>query len=67
MKRRYASNSLILCLAKIDEQLKTEARSLRKEDKNVEGMLKEAILNNENEDDSEEHDKRERNVFEILQ
>ena len=32
----------------------------------MDGILKETILNNENEDGSKEHDKTERNVFEML-
>ena len=55
---------MIPCLAKIEGQLKTEARRLRKEVKKVDGILKEAILNNK--DDSEEHDEAERTIFEML-
>ena len=58
VKRRCTSNSLIICLAKIEGQLKTEARCSRKKDKKADGILKEAILNNE--DDSEGHDETKR-------
>ena len=44
-----------------------ETRGLRKEDKKVSGILKEAILDKENEDNNEEHDETERNVFEMLE
>ena len=67
MKRLCTSKSLIPCPAKLEGKLKTEAKRLRKEDQKVEGILKEAILNNKNEDGSQEHNKAERNVFEKLE
>ena len=56
------------CLAKIEGQLKTEARRLSKESKKVERKLKEGMLNNKNKDDGEAHNEAEKkNDFEMLE
>ena len=44
-----------------------ERRRLRKKDKRLDEIFKEAILNYKNEDDSKEHDEGERNAFEMLE
>lgn len=59
MERRCTSNFLIPCFAKIEGQFETATRRLKKKDKKVGGILKEAILNKENEDNSDEHDETE--------
>ena len=58
------SNSLLSCLVKMEGQLKTEARQLRKEGQQVDGILKEAILQ---ESDNDEVDDRDRNAFELFE
>ena len=40
----HCSNSLLPCLIKLEQQLKTEARWLRKDGQQVNGVLKEAML-----------------------
>ena len=60
MKCLCSSNYLMPCLAKIEGQLKTEARRLSKESQKVERTLKEGMLNNKNKDDSEAHNEAEK-------
>ena len=48
----------------MEGQLKTEARQLRKEGQQVDGILKEAILQ---ESDNDEVDDRDRNAFELFE
>lgn len=68
MKCLCSSNYLMPCLAKIEGQLKTEARRLSKESQKVERTLKEGMLNNKNKDDSEAHNEIEKkNDFEMLE
>lgn len=68
MKCLCSSNYLMPCLAKIEGQLKTEARRLSKESKKVERKLKEGMLNNKNKDDSEAHNEAEKKSdFEMLE
>ena len=51
------------CLAKIEGQLKTEARRLSKKSQKVERTLKEGMLNNKNKDDSEAHNEIEKKTI----
>ena len=67
MNRRCASNFCYTLSCQNGRKLKAEERRLIKENKKVDGVLKDAKMKNENEGDSEEQNKAERNVYGMLE
>ena len=59
MECHCTSNFLIPVLPKLKDSLKQRKDDFLKKGKKVGGILKEAILNKENEDNSDEHDETE--------